>query len=98
LNASARNSSLQMMSEGGDINATVDTGDAATLKGLLDAEVEVTGPASGRFDGKMQQTGLLIHVASINDIKVLKRAADSPWSVPTTPMDRILLDYHVSNS
>src|SRR5258708_1170908 len=98
LNASLRNSSLQMMTEGGDINATLDTDDAATLRGLLDAEVEVTGPPSGRFDGNMQQTGLLLHVASIHDIKVLKRAPASPWSLPATPMDQILLDHHVANS
>ncbi len=98
LNASARNSILQMMGDGGDINVTVDTDDAVALKGLLDAEVEVTGPASGRFDGKMQQTGFLIHVASLSNIKVIKRASTNPWLLPVTPMDQILLDHHVENA
>ncbi len=90
---------MQMTAEGGDINATVDTDDASTLRGLLDAEVEVTGAASGRFDGKMQQTGIIVHVGSIHDIKVLNRAPASPWSLPVTPMDQILLDYnHVNRS
>jgi diguanylate cyclase (GGDEF)-like protein len=97
LNVSARNASMQMMAEGGDINATVDTDDASTLRNLLDSEVEVTGVASGRFDGKMQQTGVLIHVTSIADIKILKGAAASPWSIPVTPMDQILHDYNVDN-
>ena len=92
LNASQRNSSMQMMAEGGDISATVDTDDAPSLRNLLDSEVEVTGVASGRFDGKMQQTGVLIHVTSIADIKILKGAATSPWSIPVTPMDQILHD------
>src|ERR1700738_1843861 len=56
LNASAHNSALQMTAEGGDVNATVDTDEASALEGMIDAEVEVTGAASGRFDGKMQQT------------------------------------------
>jgi diguanylate cyclase (GGDEF)-like protein len=97
LNVSARNASMEMMAEGGDINATVDTDDAPGLRGLLDSEVEVTGVASGRFDGKMQQTGVLIHVTSIADIKILKGAAASPWSIPVTPMDQILHDYNVDN-
>ena len=97
LNASASNATLQMTMEGGDVNATVDTNDAAALKGLLDAEVEITGAASGRFDGKMQQTGILVHVSSLNDIKVLRRATASAWSIPVTPMDQILVDYDEVN-
>ncbi len=98
LNSSVRNSILQMMADGGDVNATVDTDDAVALRGLLDAEVEVTGAASGRFDGKMQQTGFVIHVASLSDIKVIKRAPASPWLLPVTPMDKILLDHKVANA
>ena len=97
LNASVRNSTLQMTADGGDVDATVDSDDAAALKGLLDAEVEITGAASGRFDGKMQQTGILIHVSSLNDVKVLKHPASSPWSLPVTPMDQVLLDYDKVN-
>ena len=97
LGASTRNASLQLMAEGGDINATLDTDDAVTLRTMLDSEVEMTGVASGRFDGKMQQTGILIHISSIADIKILKPAAASPWSLPATPMDQILHDYDVLN-
>jgi diguanylate cyclase (GGDEF)-like protein len=64
---------------------------------MLDAEVEVTGAASGRFDGKMQQTGILLHLSSIRDIKVIRRDAASPWSLPVTPMDQILLDFKQTN-
>jgi len=94
-NYSSRNSRMQMQADRGSIDATLDTNDAAALNGLLDAEVEVTGVASGRFDGKMQQTGVLLHVASIDDIKVLKRADASPWSLPVTPMDEILTGSNV---
>ena len=64
---------------------------------MLDAEVELTGVDSGRFDGKMQQTGVMLHVASLANIRVLKYAAASPWSLPVTEMDEILKSYRVVN-
>jgi diguanylate cyclase (GGDEF)-like protein len=86
---------LQMLTDGGAIDAVVDSDDASVLPGLLDAELEVTGAASGNFDGKMQQTGILLHASSIANIKVVKRASVSPLSLPVTPMDQILNGYHV---
>ncbi len=87
--------SLQMLTDGGTIDAVVDNGDASALPGLLDADVEITGADSGRFDGKMQQTGILLHATSLADVKVLKLASVSPSSLPVTPMDQILAGYHV---
>jgi diguanylate cyclase (GGDEF)-like protein len=96
-NFSRRNSRMQLLADGGAVEATLDSNDAEALKGLLDAEVEVTGVASGRFDGKMQQTGTLVHITSLANIKVLRPAASSPWELPVTPMDEILTGYHVVN-
>jgi len=81
---------LDISEDGNDIGVVVDSDDAAALNGLLDAEVEVTGAISGRFDGKMQQTGVLMHVTSLADIKILQPAAKDPWSQPITPMDQII--------
>ena len=89
---------VQLLMEGGYIDANVDSGDASILKGLLDAEVELNGVASEIFDSKMQQTGILLHVSSLQDVKILKRVGASPWSLPITPMDRILAVYHVRDS
>jgi diguanylate cyclase (GGDEF)-like protein len=97
LSSSRQNISLRILTDGGYIDAGIDSDDANALKGLLDAEVEVTGAASGRFDGKMQQTGVLLHVTSLADVKILKSAGASPWSLPATPMDEILTSYHVKN-
>jgi diguanylate cyclase (GGDEF)-like protein len=97
LSSSRQNIFLRILTDGGYIDAGVDSDDADALKGLLDAEVEVTGAASGRFDGKMQQTGILLHVSSLADVKILKSADASPWSLPVTPMDEILSSYHVKN-
>jgi diguanylate cyclase (GGDEF)-like protein len=86
---------LLLLTDGGTIDAAVDSGDFGLSDGLLDAEVEITGAASGKFDGKMQQTGILIHVPTWAGVKVLQRAAADPASLPITPMDQILTGYHV---
>ncbi|MGA2085859.1 MAG: GGDEF domain-containing protein [Terracidiphilus sp.] len=93
--APARSASLQMLTEGGHIEANLDSEDANALKGLLDAEVEITGAAAGKFDDKMQQTGVVLYVSSLADIKVLKRSGASPWSLPVTPMDQVLAVYYL---
>ncbi|MGA2673959.1 MAG: GGDEF domain-containing protein [Terracidiphilus sp.] len=97
LTGSQRTTRLQVIADGGYIEATVDSNDPAPLKDMLDAEVEITGIAGGLFDGKMQQKGILMHVSSLADVKVIKRASASPWTLPVTPMDRILASYHVEN-
>lgn len=91
----ARVTYLQILMDGGYIDATVDSDDASVLKELLDAEVEVTGVAGGKFDAKMEVAGVLLHVASLADVKVLKRASASPWSLPITPMNQVITGYHV---
>jgi diguanylate cyclase (GGDEF)-like protein len=97
ISSGVRSSFLQIHADGGDVDAVVDVDNPALLDGLLDAEVSVTGVASGRFDGKMQQTGVLLHVTSLDGVKILKHATTSPWTLPVTPMDGILAGYHVTN-
>jgi diguanylate cyclase (GGDEF)-like protein len=97
MNSKVRLTYLQMLTGGGYIEATVDSDDASALSGLLDAEVEVTGIAAGKFDDKMQQTGVNLHISSLADVKILKRASISPRSIPVTPLDRILAGYHIQD-
>jgi diguanylate cyclase (GGDEF)-like protein len=75
----------------------VDTGDENALNSLLDAEVEISGAASGIFDGKMQQTGVLLHSSSLSEIRLMKRSPVAPWSLPLTPMDGVLKHFHVAD-
>ncbi|MGA3069141.1 MAG: GGDEF domain-containing protein [Terracidiphilus sp.] len=89
---------LELLTEGGYFNANVDSDDESVLKGLLDAEVAVTGVVSEEFDSKMQVIGIRIHVQTLDGIQVLKRATASPWSLPVTPMDRVLAVYHTQDS
>jgi diguanylate cyclase (GGDEF)-like protein len=84
---------LRMLVDGGPVDANLDSADETTLKGLLDAQIEITGPGAGHFDNKMQETGILLHVQSMDGIKILKRPASDPWSLPTSPMDRIITGY-----
>jgi diguanylate cyclase (GGDEF)-like protein len=84
---------VQMLTDGGMIEADVDSDNGTALEDLLDAEVDVTGVVSGKFDGKMHRTGIVLHVSSLADVKVLKRAGASPWHMPITPMDQVLTGY-----
>jgi diguanylate cyclase (GGDEF)-like protein len=88
---------LRVLLDGGYVDAQVDTVDEHALNNLLDAEVEITGVAGGKFDGKQQLTGIVLHVANLADIKNLKPASVSPWSLPETPMNEVLSVYHVKN-
>jgi len=86
---------LQMLADGGTIDAVLDSDDSKPFEGLLDSDVELTGVASGKFDGKMQQTGILLHISSWASVKVLHRASTDPFALPITPMDQVLTGYHV---
>jgi diguanylate cyclase (GGDEF)-like protein len=89
--------SLRMRGENGPIEAVIDSDQLGPLSDALDAEVEVTGAASGHFDGKMQQNGVVLHVQSPDGVKILKGAVTDPWALPVTPMDEVLSGYRVKN-
>ncbi|MGD0631811.1 MAG: GGDEF domain-containing protein [Terracidiphilus sp.] len=95
LSSEVSNVNLQLLTDGGAIEAIIDSADSKPFDGLLDADVEITGVAAGKFDGKMQQTGVLLHVQTWDGVKVLKRADTTPAALPVTPMDQILTGYHV---
>jgi diguanylate cyclase (GGDEF)-like protein len=92
-----RSITLQVMIDGGMVHVSLDSNDASALEQLLDAEVEVTGAVSGRFDGKNQMTGIDLNVTDLSGIRILKRASVSPWSIPATAMGDILSRYHMEN-
>ncbi len=86
---------LQMLMDGGYIDAAVDSKDTSILKGLLDAEVEITGIATAKFDQRMELNGARIDVQGLQDIKILKRAALPVEAVPAAPLDNILGAYRL---
>lgn len=89
---------IQMLSEGGMVEALIDRTDGRNLDQYIDAEVAITGVAGGRFDGKLQQTGVALHVTSLDDISILHPAATNPWSLPATPFNEIMRAYDVHDS
>jgi diguanylate cyclase (GGDEF)-like protein len=97
LNSDRNDIHMTLLTDGGTIDTYVDSYDASAPNELLDAEVEVTGVAGAKFDGKMQQTGTGLSVSSLANIKIVKRAEASPWSLPVSQMDEIITSYHVNN-
>ena len=49
-------STLKILSDGGTVDVELDSDDASAMANLLDAEVEVTGAAGGRLDGKIRRS------------------------------------------
>ena len=89
---------MEMLMDGGYFEVNVDTGNADDADKLLDAEVELTGVASEEFDSQMHETGVLLHVQFLSDVKIVQRANSSPWTLPVTPMDRVITVYHLRDS
>jgi diguanylate cyclase (GGDEF)-like protein len=88
---------LQVVMDGGTVEVEIEGNDPAKLSSLLDAEVEVSGAVSGRFDGKMEMTGIILHTQNLAQVKVVKPQQVSPWSAPLTPMDGIMTNYRLNN-
>jgi len=81
---------LQLLMDGGYLDATIDSEDSSALESLLDAQVELTGVSAEKFDSKMHVTGVLMHLQSLSDVRIIARAERSPWALPITPMDRVM--------
>jgi diguanylate cyclase (GGDEF)-like protein len=88
---------LKLRIDGGYVDATVASSDTLVPKDLLDSDIDITGVVSGIFDSKMQLTGILLEVPTLEDVKILKHAETSPESLPITPMDLVLSAYHVDD-
>ncbi|MGA2049599.1 MAG: GGDEF domain-containing protein [Terracidiphilus sp.] len=81
---------IELLTDGGYMGIAMDNSDPAKLDGLLDAEVQISGVASGRFDGKMQETGVLIHTPDFSYVRLLARAPVDAWNTPVFRMDEVL--------
>jgi diguanylate cyclase (GGDEF)-like protein len=88
---------LNLLVDGGYIDATILGHDESKLKDLLDADVEITGAVAGKFDSKMQLAGIMLQVPSLTDVKIIKPAATRIEALPITPIDEILSGYDVGD-
>ncbi len=99
LSSDRPSTTLVVFADGGSVlEVQVESSNPETLPGLIDAEVAVSGAASGKFDGKMQMTGIILHAQSLDQVKVLKAASSTPWSLPITPMDEVFIGYGQTGS
>jgi diguanylate cyclase (GGDEF)-like protein len=92
-----RGAILQLITDGGRVQVYLDDDNESALDDLLYSKAEITGVAAGKFDDKMQQTGVVLFVSALAQINILKPADVRPWSLPITSMDRILAGYHVND-
>ena len=88
---------LELKAQGGNIALLINTPDADRLKQLLDADIEVTGVAGGQYDSKWHQTGVLLRATGFETVRVLQTARTDPWSIPLTPMGKVLSTYRVND-
>jgi diguanylate cyclase (GGDEF)-like protein len=86
---------LQMLMDGGYVDLPVPEYDPALLRNLLDAEVEVVGAAGRIYDAKLEQTGVKVKMTSLSDIRVLRRVAADPWTLPVTSLNQVITAYHI---
>lgn len=88
---------MHILMDGGNIDAEAPDDGSISPSELLDAKVELTGAVAGKFDYKVQLTGILIQIPSLAGVRVLERTAASPFSLPITPMDEIISSYAIQD-
>ena len=93
--AGRRNIYLQVLIDGGYIDAAVNSDDPSAVDRLLDSEVEMTGIITSEFDQKMQQSGARLDIQSLQDVRILKPASTRLQDLPITPMESVLSGYHI---
>lgn len=81
--------SLTLTTPYGAVDTRVHT-TLATLKPLLDAEVEVEGVAMSRYNHRAEFLGLRLEIDSASDISVTRPPPDDPFSVRRIPLNAIL--------
>jgi len=86
---------LEVLTDGGYIDASINSNDESALGRLVDAEVELTGIATAVFDDKVQMSGARIDVQSLGDVKILKPASAAAEELPLTPVENVIGNYKV---
>jgi diguanylate cyclase (GGDEF)-like protein len=89
---------LDLLMPGGPLQAQIVSGGATSdLQSLLDSTVEVTGAVAGKFDSKMQMTGVLLEVASSSDLHIDKPAQRDPHLIAPRRFDEVLQNLHIED-
>jgi diguanylate cyclase (GGDEF)-like protein len=81
---------LQMLTPEGYIDAVLDSDNSRARRKMLDAEVEVTGVATAKLDGKQQQTGVKLYIPALSNVRILKPSTVRLDDLPITSTSEIL--------
>lgn len=88
---------LQTVVDGGYIDVAVNSTDESALDGLRDAQVEIAGVATAKFDQRLALAGSRINVQSLSDIKIIQPARIAPDSLPFTGLGDVYAAYRASD-
>ena len=86
---------LRALMDGGYIDVALNSSDQTASQRLLDADVEIVGVVTSKYNLNMQLTGVLIIAQSLSDVKILKPALQSRDSIPFTPITDVLSTYNI---
>jgi diguanylate cyclase (GGDEF)-like protein len=86
---------MRLLMDGGYIDATVIGANAGMVKDLLDADVEVTGVVSGKFDSKMQLIGIVLQVPTLAEVRIVHRTPTNPGALAITPMNEVMSQFYL---
>jgi diguanylate cyclase (GGDEF)-like protein len=86
---------LEVLMDGGYIEAHVEQPQGLNLESLLDTQVTLTGVAGGAFDGKFQLVGVVIYLSSPKDMHIVSPQPMDPAKLPLTRIDRVMAAYNM---
>jgi diguanylate cyclase (GGDEF)-like protein len=88
---------LQMRMPHGLVEGNIAHPGTLRMADLLDAEVQLTGVAGGKFDSRMHMAGAWLDMNSAANVVIRHPPASTPWKLPAIPMDQVINAYR-SNS
>jgi len=81
---------IEVAMDGGRVSAYVPDFRAGVPAGLIDAKVRLQGVCGAIFNVKNQLRGVTLFVPSMEQVHILKRGADDPFSLPVRSIDSVL--------
>ncbi|HEX2657108.1 MAG TPA: PAS domain S-box protein, partial [Polyangia bacterium] len=85
-----RTVTLKMASDDGEFPVYVSDLPPDKLRAVVDASVRARGVVGGVFNERRQMIGIKLYVGRADDLTILEPAPGEAYSVPTTPVERLL--------
>ena len=82
---------LMVASGGAKIKARIrDFQSARDYRDLIDAAVAIRGACGTLFNNRRQLTGVQLFVPSMEQVRVVERAAEDPWAIPVSAVSGLM--------